>query len=111
MNVCFNGFKENTVTFEAGAAIDKGAPVMITDNGTVSAASGKFCGFCAGYRDGYAAVQLSGYVRASYSGTAPAVGFTKLSASSGKVAADNSNGREYLVTDVDTTGKTVGIIL
>lgn len=111
MNVCFNGFEENTVTFEAGAAIDKGAPVMITGNGAVSAASGKFCGFCVGYRNGFAAVQLRGYVRASYSGTAPTAGYVKLSAASGKVAVDNSDGREYLITDVDTTGKTVGIIL
>lgn len=110
MNVSFNGFNENTVTFEANGTINVGAPVMITANGKVSAANGAFCGICRGVRNGYAAVQVRGYAVFSYT-NAPSVGYSKLSASSGKITADNSNGREYLVIDVDTAAKTAGIML
>ena len=110
MNVSFNGFNENIVTFEANGTIDVGSPVMITANGKVSAANGAFCGICRSVRNGYAAVQLRGYAVVPYT-DAPLVGYSKLSAASGKITADNSNGREFLVTDVDTTAKTAGIML
>ncbi|MBR2177146.1 MAG: hypothetical protein IJ861_09415 [Clostridia bacterium] len=110
MNVCFNGYGENIVTFEAEGNITAGAPVMVSGSGMVKAASGVFCGICTGVRNGYAAVQLDGFVRVPY-GTAPsAVGFAKLTASGGKVSTSDS-GREYLVVDIDTAGKTIGIIL
>ena len=63
MNVSFNGFNENTVTFEANGTINVGAPVMITANGKVSAANGAFCGICRGVRNGYAAAQVRGIDR------------------------------------------------
>ena len=95
MNVSFNGFNENTVTFEANGTINVGAPVMITANGKVSAANGAFCGICT----------VVPYTNA------PSVGFSKISAGSGKITADSTNGREFLVIDVDTTAKTAGIML
>ncbi len=111
MKVSFNGFGENTVTFEIQGTINNGAPVMVTSNGKVSAANGAFCGVCINQRNGYAAVLLRGYAKVPYSGTAPTVGYAKLTSTSGKIAVDNSNGRSVLVIDVDTTGKTAGIIL
>ena len=111
MKVSFNGFGENVATFEAASSITDGAPVMITDNGKVSAASGAFCGICRGCRAGYAAVQLSGYCRFEYTTAPDAVGYNKLSAASGKVSKDTANGREYLVVDIDTTDHTIGIML
>ncbi len=110
MKVSFNGFGDSVATFEAASTIAEGAPVMITDNGKVAAASGAFCGVCRGYRNGFAAVQLSGYCRFAYTTAPDAVGYNKLSAASGKVSKD-SNGREYLVVDIDTTGHTFGMIL
>ncbi len=110
MNVNFNGFGENVLTFEVQGDITAGDPVMICGNGKVQSASGRFCGICCSVRNGYAAVQMSGYARASYT-TAPAVGFSKISASSGKLNLDNSNGTEHLIVDLDTTAKTFGFIL
>ncbi len=110
MNVSFNGFGENVVTFETEGSVSAGMPVMVSESGKVKAASDVFCGICVGERNGYAAVQLSGYVRAAFD-SAPDVGYTKLVGKNGKISKDESNGREYLVVDIDTVAKTAGIIL
>lgn len=110
MNVSFNGFGENVVTFETEGSVGAGMPVMVSASGKVKAANGVFCGICVGKRNGYAAVQLSGYVKVAFD-SAPAVGYTKLVGKSGKVSTDTSTGREYLVVDIDTVAKTAGIIL
>ena len=105
-----NGFNEEIVTFEANGNIEVGTPVMVIGNGAVGIAFGTFCGICKGIRNGYAAVQLKGYVAVSYI-NAPRIGYSKLSAVDGKVTADNVTGREYLVIDIDTETKTVGFML
>lgn len=110
MNVNFSGYGENVATFETNGTITVGSPVMVTANGKVSAANGAFCGICTGLRNGYAAVQLSGYARVAYT-DAPSVGYSKISAASGKITADSDTGREYLIIDIDTTNKIAGIIL
>ena len=69
--------------------------------------------------DGHATVQMSGYVNMAYSGsTNPAVGYGRLVAGAdGTVAVETAGsdgtyaGGEYLITDVDTTGKTVGFFM
>lgn len=66
MNVNFNGYGENVATFVADSSLTAaGVPVKITADGTVGKCSANdiFCGICVGLRDGYAAVQLSGYAR------------------------------------------------
>lgn len=111
MNVNFNGYGENAVTFIADSTLtESGVPVKISADGTVAkcAANDIFCGICTGVRDGYATVQLSGYVKVNTSAKL-ALGFTKLAAASdGKVSAYTS-GREYLV--IDSTATEAGIIL
>ena len=66
MNVNFNGYGENVLTFIADSGLtETGVPVKVIDDGTVAKCGGNdnFCGICVGLRDGYAAVQLAGYVR------------------------------------------------
>lgn len=61
MNVNFNGYDENVLTFEAGTNLKTaGVPVKMTDDGKVTACtSGEvFCGICLSLRGGYATVQL-----------------------------------------------------
>ena len=111
MNVSFNGFGENVLTFETQGTITAQAPVMVTDKRKGQRGKRRVLRNLHHVRNGYAAVQLKGYVRVPYSGTAPTVGFVKLKASDGKAVVDASNGREYLVIDVDTTAGTAGIIL
>ncbi len=111
MNVSFMGYDEKIATFTAESDVEAGTPVIVSDNGAVSAANGSaFCGICKTVRDGYASVQLGGYVRAAYTDTLT-VGYNKLSAESGAVKVDETNGRQLLVVDVDTTDNTAGIIL
>ena len=87
-----------------------GLPVMISANGKVSNATSTFCGVCKSLKNGYAAVQLDGYVRLPYTGSI-AVGYKQLVVDDGEIKVDTTNGREHLVTDVDSTTNTVGIIL
>ena len=53
MNVCFNGYGENVLTFETEGNVTAGDPVMISDSGTVEKADGAFCGICLNVRNGY----------------------------------------------------------
>lgn len=65
MNLSFNGFGENVITFEADATLTQaGVAVTITEEGKVSPAveGDKICGVAVNVRDGYAAVQLKGYM-------------------------------------------------
>lgn len=112
MNVCFNGYNEGIATFEAESGVKVGMPVAMSANGKVKKAADDtvFCGICVGVRDGYAAVQLDGYVKISYSDTL-SVGYNKLIASGGKIKADSTKGRDILVIDVDSTNSCAGIIL
>ncbi len=112
MSVNFNGYGENVVTFVADSSItEAGVPVKITADNTVGACSSAeaFCGICVGLRDGYAAVQLSGYAEVA-TASKLALGYTKLAAGAdGKVAVNTTNGREILV--LNSTSGTAGIVL
>lgn len=110
MNVNFNGFAENVATFIADSSVKVGSPVKISANGTVSACSSgdTFCGICINVRDGYASVQLSGFITVPTSAKL-ALGFTKLAAGSNGNIAASTSGREHLVICSDTSQ--AGIIL
>jgi hypothetical protein len=114
MTISLNGFNEQVATFEAEPGVAAGIPVKMTGNGVVGVCADKdsFCGVALSERDGFAAVQLKGYVQLPYTGTAePSVGYQTLSAAAvGKIQADPA-GRSCLVTDVDSTAKLCGIIL
>ena len=114
MEISLNGCGENVATFEADSSVTAGMPVKMTGNGIVGACAAKdcFCGVAISVRGGFAAVQLGGDAQVPYSGTtAPAVGYQTLNSSGdGKVQVE-ATGRSILITDVDTTAKTCGIIL
>lgn len=111
MSISFNGYGENVLTFKAGNGLTTaGVPVKISDDETVApcAENDKLCGVCVNLRDGYAAVQLSGFVVLPAAAKIT-VGYQKVAINSaGKVAA-NANGREVLV--VASSATSVGIIL
>lgn len=112
MSVSFSGFNENTATFKANEEIQSGVPVKMSESDTVTAAaSGEaFCGFAVECSGGYAAIQLSGTVKAAFSGTAPEVGYAKL-ASDGEGVTASDSGREYLVISVDENASTVTFLM
>jgi len=114
MKISLNGYGENVATFEAQSGVVAGMPVKMTGNGVVGACgeNDHFCGVAVSVRDGFAAVQLGGYVQVPYSGTAaPAAGYQMLSGTAdGKVKVEDT-GRCILVTDVDTAAQLCGMIL
>lgn len=115
MSISFGGIGEYAATFHNSEALPAaaGKAVKISGNGEVSACSAgdNIAGVCISAGAQFAAVQLRGFVKLPYSGTSPTLGFVKLSADgSGGIKAD-SNGREYLVVEVDTSAKTAGLFL
>ena len=133
MSISFGGIGELSVTFEADSGVKTGWPVKIGGSGKVYACEEgeRFCGIAAGVsEDGYATVQIRGFVKCKYTGTAPALGFEHLvadgsggvkkdagktnsftDASSQSVSLTRYTGGEYMTAELDTTGKTVGIYM
>ena len=99
MNISYNGFMENTMTFEADDSLGaSGVPVTITEEGKASACSegDKICGVTVNVREGYASVQLAGYVELPSEGEIK-TGFTAVSAGEGGAVKADAQGREVLV--------------
>lgn len=93
---------------------DENKPVKVTAAKTVTlgAANDLLDGVVIDVGEGICTVQMTGFVTVLYSGSAPTVGRTKLECDgAGKVRVDAGNGREYLVTDVDTTNTLVTFYL
>lgn len=115
MGISFNGFNENSATFEIGGVVEKGNVVKMSSNNKVTACSSgnDICGVVRAIEsDGYATVQLSGYVEAPYTDTAPTVGFCTLAGNgSGGIKVVATGGRSHLVLNVDTTSKIAGFLL
>lgn len=114
MSVSFDEIGQVCVTFAQGTGVGKDQVCKVSGNGTVSGcgAGDKFCGVAVSTREDYVGVVVGGFVTASYTGTAPAVGYTALAADgSGGVKADATNGRQVLVVSVDTEASTVTMYL
>lgn len=109
MDINFNGYKENVITFECESTVAAGKLVKMSASGKVSnaAANDDFIGVAVSVSGGYAAVQLDGYVEAPKSGTVN-VGYNKLVAASSGVKAAEA-GIDRLVIYSDDTN--VGFIL
>lgn len=113
MNVSLKSFNSKEATFLTSSA-KSGDLVSVSGNLTVSPAAdgAAFCGICTDVSGGYATVRLCGYCTVPFSGSAPAVGYATLASNgNGGVKSVTSGGRTLLVTDVDSTAKTVGIML
>ena len=114
MSVAFMGFNEKTLTFKTSETLEAGTPVSISANGTVSKTStgGAFIGIALSQRNDLAEVQLCGYVKSTYTSTAPTLGKTALGANgTGGVKAVSSGGTVCLVLNVDETNSTVEYII
>lgn len=108
MNISFNGFEENTVTFAKEDTLTKaGVPVKITADGTVAPCEqgDKICGVATAVRGDYAAVQLKGFVQLKTQEEIP-TGFVKIAAAADGKAMVSESGREVLVvmSQQDTAG-------
>ena len=118
MSTSFSGIRD-LATFIASSLVygtDEGKVCKVTANQTVGlcADDDKFHGMIETIErdNAYCVIRKTGYTTLAYTSTDPTVGLVKLSAdASGGVKVDATNGAEYLVVDVDTTGKTVTIFL
>lgn len=127
MSVSFEGVGQVCATFLSGK-LTEGHVVKLTGSGTVGACSAgdSFIGAAICCKDDACTVQVGGFVTVSYSGTAPAVGWCVLTAdgnggvkttaeaaAASEAAGDaaTESGRMLPVVGVDTTAKTVTILL
>lgn len=114
MRVGFRGFKEQVITFLVGSEIKAGYPVTVADTGLISnsAADDEFAGVATQGGDKFAPVMVNGYTRLTYSAGTPKCGWQYLTADGNggvKIAASGKQAR--LVVEIDTAGKTIGVIL
>ena len=112
MKVSFDGIGELIATFYNNGAAD-GYPVKMSAASEVkSCASGeRFIGIAAASSEEYAGVIISGCVTLPYSGTASALGFSKLAANGSGGVKTDAAGTEYRIISVDTVNKAVCVIL
>ena len=113
MAISFDAIGERYVTFFAGETAEDGKLCKVTANGTVGkcAADDAFCGVITQVRGGTASVLMNGYVELPYTGTAPSVGYCILAAADDASVKSAESGKTYLVVNVDTAAKTVGLFL
>ena len=111
MKGSFEGIGQWAATFTCSGDVVAGQMVKVRENGavTVCADGEKFAGQAVVVgRDGAAcSVVLGGMVTAPYTGSAPALGWSGLSANGTGGVKANTSGREHLVVDVDTAGMLV----
>lgn len=113
MRVSFEGVGQVCATFLSGK-LTEGHVVKLTENGTVGACASDeaFCGVAVCCKDDACTVQVGGFVSVKYSGTAPTIGWRNLAADGkGGVKTAGTGGVSCLVADVDTTAKTMTIML
>ena len=112
MNVSFEEIGHLSATFPV-AECEVGQVCKINAEGKAApcGAGEKICGFVEGIRGGYAGVQLHGFAKIGYSGSAPVCGFANLTADGNGGIAVNESGKSYLVVKVDTVEKTAVIEL
>lgn len=113
MNISFEGVGQVCATF-LGSGLTEGQVVKLTGNGTAGAcaADDGFCGVALCCKEDACTVQVRGFVTAAYSGTAPGLGWKALAADgTGGVKTVTSGGVSCLVVDVDSTAKTVTMML
>ncbi len=99
MNLSFNGFSENTITFEADTTLTKaGVPVKVEQDGKVALATtgDRICGVAVNVREGFAAVQLRGYMEFPCAQVIPC-GFQKIGADAQGNLVLADEGTEVLV--------------
>ena len=115
MKSSFEGIGQWAATFACTNDVAEGQMVKISGNGAVTACADgeKFAGQAAVVgRDGAAcSVVLGGMVSAAYTGSAPALGWSGLSANSSGGVKANTSGREHLVVDVDAANMMVTFVL
>ena len=112
-SISMQGIGAQCLTAKKGAAATAGYPCQFSANDTVADAekNGSISGVVAGVRGDLVTVQYRGFVTLPYSGTAPSVGYGILAADGAGGVKGAQSGESYLIVNVDTTAKTVCVLL
>ena len=114
MNFSYEGIGQWAASFGC-ADVKEGMPVKMAEAKTVGkcADGDSFCGVAVSVaKDGKAcAVALGGMVTVAFTGGAPALGWTGLSAGGEDCVKADETGRSYLVVDVDEAAGMVTFVL
>ena len=112
MNVSYEGVGYLAATFPAGNCV-AGQLCKLDVLGLSEKCNDgdAFCGFVEEVKNRRAAVQIEGFVEVPYTGTAPTRGYVKLSSDGKGGVKVDSNGKEYLVAELDTDNSTITIKL
>lgn len=113
MKISFEHIGEVVASFPSQDTLKIGQVCKITDSGEVGICSenDRFCGTVQAMKDHLVALQVRGFTSVAYSESMQ-VGWVKLSADGlGGVKADNTNGAEYLVVQVDSSNKIAAVLL
>lgn len=108
MKISYEGIDHLSITMPAGECV-VGQVCDFDSNGKIRLCptAGKICGIVEAVENEMAAVQVSGFVKQSYSRGAPSYGYVNLVGDGyGGVMVDNT-GKLYMVVEVDTENQTV----
>ena len=104
MNISFSDINDKVITFECEPEenVYMGTPVKMSRPGVVTACNDgdTLIGVAVNVRNGYAAVQISGYIEMPTDDFFN-VGYTRICAAGDHKVKMDSTGREYLVVNVE----------
>ena len=108
MNISYDGIGYLAVTVPAGTC-GAGQVCKLGSAGQADACVNgeQFAGVCDEVKKGMAAVQVSGFAKVKYTGSAPTPGFAKLAADGNGGVCVNSNAQTYLVLCLDQAEGTI----
>ena len=108
MKVTHEGIGYLSVTFiNRNCAVGQLCTLNQMSQGVVAEDGEAFLGVVESVEGKRMAVQIAGFVTLKYSGTAPEVGYTKLSSNGNGGVRVNSAGREYFVVACDSDAGTI----
>ena len=114
MEISFEGIGQVVATFAKEKGVEAGMAVAMTANDTVGmgAAGDAPCGVVLTAKEDSCAVQVGGFVKVAYTGTAPTVGYGMIGLDGkGGIQTATSGGLTCLIAQVDTDGMTAVIKL
>lgn len=106
MDINFNGFHEKVLTFMADDLVTQGCLVTMSESGTVTKASAddSFIGVCMNVTDGFAAVQVEGYVEIDLTGEVSVGDSILVATDSGVKAAEEGKSYRVIYVGTDVVG-------
>ena len=113
MAISYQSVAQECITLYAGKSLKVGAPCLISSNDTANNCDDcdKFCGIVESVRGNLCSVIVKGFVTVPYSGITPTVGWQLLAATDMNSVQCEQGGNSYLITNVNTTDKTITFLL